>query len=209
MSDTVVRVATGVVLAQHFDMSDRRIIGLTGAPGSGKSTLAEQLLAAEPDHTIVVPMDGFHLAQVELERLGRADRKGAPDTFDAHGFADLLERIRVATDRTVYAPAFDRHLEEPIAGAIAVEPHHTTIVTEGNYLLLESDGWGRVAPLLDECRYLEIDDDLRRTRLIARHIEHGRSPAAAEAWVSAVDDPNAILIASCRDRADQVIDPGA
>ncbi len=179
----------------------RRIIGIVGAPGSGKSTLAAELAAADPSTAIVVPMDGFHLAQAELGRLGRADRKGAPDTFDAHGYADLLDRIRAVTDRTVYAPAFDRHHEEPIASSIAIEPHHRTVITEGNYLLLDHGGWERVAPLLDECRYLEIDDGVRRRRLIARHVEHGRSPAEAEAWVAAVDDPNAELIRATRHRA--------
>ena len=182
-------------------VTERRIIGIVGAPGSGKSTLAARLADDDPDHTIVVPMDGFHLAQVELERLGRADRKGAPDTFDAHGYADLLERIRSTSDRIVYAPAFDRHLEEPIANAIAVEPNHRRVIAEGNYLLLDRGGWERVAPLLDECRFLDIDDELRRERLIARHVEHGRTAADAEAWVRAVDEPNAALIHAMRHRA--------
>ena len=181
-----------------MDRIGRRIIGIVGAPGSGKSTLAAELATAEPDRTVVVPMDGFHLAQSELVRLGRADRKGAPDTFDAHGYADLLERLRGVLDRTVYAPAFDRHLEEPIANAIAIEPHHRTVITEGNYLLVGRGGWERVAPLLDECRYLEIDETVRRERLIARHIEHGRTATEADDWVSAVDDPNADLVRSTR-----------
>lgn len=190
MTDTVAMVGVG----QHLRMASRRIIGIAGAPGSGKSTLAAELAAADPATTVVVPMDGFHLARSELERLGRADRKGAPDTFDVDGYTDLLERIRRHPDRTVYAPRFDRHIEEPIANAIAVEPHHTTVVTEGNYLLVGHGGWERVLPLLDECRFVEIGETLRRGRLIARHVEHGRAPADAADWVRTVDDPNAALV---------------
>lgn len=99
----------------------RRLLGITGAPGSGKSTLAAALAdALGPELVIVVPMDGFHLAQAELERLGRAGRKGAPDTFDASGFVALLARLREATEPVTYAPQFRREIEEPIAGAIPV-----------------------------------------------------------------------------------------
>ena len=147
----------------------RRLIGITGAPGAGKSTYAARLAEHLSPAAIVVPMDGFHLAGRELERLGRADRKGAPDTFDVDGYVDLLGRLRCATS-TVYAPEFRRDLEEPIAGAIAVEAHHTTVITEGNYLLLDGGGWERVRPLLDECWYVECDEVERVTRLVERHV---------------------------------------
>ena len=186
-------------------MTTRRIIGITGCPGSGKSTLAAALARDDPDSTIVVPMDGFHLAQRELVRLGRADRKGAPDTFDVDGYVALLERICRETDRTVYAPRFDRHIEEPIANALAIQPRHTTVITEGNYLLLPSGGWERVRPLLDGCRYVDCDDSARVARLIDRHIEHGRTEAEARAWVRDVDEPNARLIRGFRDAADVVV----
>jgi pantothenate kinase len=181
----------------------RRIIGIVGYPGSGKSTLTERLVAATPSH-VAVPMDGFHLAQRELERLGRADRKGAPDTFDVGGYVALLRRIRDEPDATIYAPAFDRYLEEPIANSIPVEPHHTVVFTEGNYLLLDHGGWEHVRPLLDECWFVD-DDPGRVERLIARHVEHGRTPDAAEAWVRDVDEPNARLIERSRALADRVV----
>ncbi|MDQ3404315.1 MAG: nucleoside/nucleotide kinase family protein, partial [Actinomycetota bacterium] len=72
----------------------RAILGVCGGPGAGKSTLAARLVTALGDRAALVGMDGFHLAHAELVRLGRAERKGAPDTFDADGFVDLLRRLR-------------------------------------------------------------------------------------------------------------------
>lgn len=190
-------------LRRLADAGGRRILGLVGAPGAGKSTLAEAILDALPDHAVVVPMDGYHLANVELQRLGRAGRKGAEDTFDSAGYVALLRRLREQRpDEVVYAPAFRREIEEPIAGAIPVLPDVPLIVTEGNYLLLEHGHWRGVKPLLDEVWFVNVDQNLRRLRLLARHVSFGRSEEAAEQWVSQTDDVNARLIDSTRLRAD-------
>jgi pantothenate kinase len=188
---------------------ERRLIGLVGAPGAGKSTLAQAihqtLNQALPGLSQVVPMDGFHLANVELARLGRAGRKGAPDTFDSAGYVSLLRRLRAqGADEIVYAPEFRREIEEPIAGAIAVLPQTRLIITEGNYLLLDQGHWGQVVGLLDEAWYVDIDDRLRNDRLVQRHVQFGRDPAAALAWVEGTDAPNAHLIAATRPRAHRV-----
>lgn len=181
----------------------RAVLGVTGTPGAGKSTLAEAIAAA--DDAVSVPMDGFHLADVELDRLGRLDRKGAVDTFDAHGYLALLQRIRVQGDETVYAPAFHRDLEQPIAGSIPVLPQHGLIVTEGNYLLDDDDPWPKVRALLDEVWFVDAAADERRRRLVARHIAFGKSPAQAEKWVRDVDERNAIRIERAKPRADWVL----
>ncbi len=177
----------------------RLVLGIAGAPGAGKSTLAE-LVVRTVDDAVLVPMDGFHLAQAELRRLGRADRKGAPDTFDRGGFVALLERVRAA-DASVYAPTFDRSLEEPIAGSILVPATAPLVVVEGNYLLL----WPQVRPLLDETWWVEVDDDLRRDRLVARHVAYGKDPSLARAWVLGSDEANARTVASGRSDADWLI----
>jgi pantothenate kinase len=183
----------------------RRLLGLVGPPGCGKSTLAAALLQALGEGVQVVPMDGYHLANVELARLGRAQRKGAPDTFDAAGYAALLRRLRQPQPgETVYAPEFRREIEEPIAGAIPVLPDTRLIITEGNYLLLPDGPWAEVAGLLDEVWYVEVDDRLRLQRLTRRHEQFGRSPEAAADWVQHTDEPNARLIAAHRDRASWV-----
>lgn len=188
----------------------RRLIGVAGPPGAGKSTYAAALVAAADEPAVVVPMDGFHLADRVLRSLGLLDRKGAPETFDAWGYAALLRRLRSSPDSsgvpgTVYAPAFERELEQPLAGAIAVPPSVTLVVAEGNYLLLDRPEWRAVAAELDEVRFVDLDDDVRRSRLVARHIRFGKSPADAAAWVERVDEPNARLVAASRARADVVV----
>jgi pantothenate kinase len=181
----------------------RQLLGLAGAPGSGKSTLAQALADAFPGRAVIVPMDGFHLAQAELERLGLASRKGAPETFDAAGYVALLRRLRSpVAGETVYAPAFRREIEEPIAGAIAVEADVPLVITEGNYLLLDTPPWAEVRALLDEAWYVDVDDTLRRERLVRRHTAFGRSLQAARDWAAQTDEPNAQLIAATRHRAD-------
>jgi pantothenate kinase len=178
----------------------RTVLGIAGAPGGGKSTLAAMVVEALGDDAVLVPMDGFHLAQPELVRLGIRDRMGAPHTFDAAGYAALLRRLRAA-DETVYAPAFRREIEEPIAGAIAVSPAVPLVVTEGNYLLL----WDDVRPLLDEAWYVEMDEEQRPQWLIARHVAFGKTPEEAEAWVMRSDQENAAVVAATRDRADLIV----
>ena len=148
-------------------------------------------------------MDGFHLAQCELVRLGRAERKGAEDTFDSAGFLALLQRLKAQpADEVIYAPEFRREIEEPIANAIPVFPETSLLIVEGNYLLLARGFWARLRGLLDEVWYVDVPADLRRERLIARHVRYGRSPEAARDWVAHTDEPNARLIEASRSGAD-------
>lgn len=186
----------------------RRLLGLVGAPGAGKSTLAAALLqAVGAERAQVVPMDGFHLANVELQRLGRAGRKGAPDTFDSAGYVALLQRLREQRldGGIVYAPEFRREIEEPIAGAIAVLPSTQLVITEGNYLLHDVGPWAGAAAMLDEVWYVDIDDAVREERLVRRHQQFGRSAEEARAWVASTDAPNARLIAATRVRAHHLL----
>ncbi|GAB3143376.1 nucleoside/nucleotide kinase family protein [Micromonospora sonneratiae] len=195
----------------------RQLLGIAGAPGAGKSTLAERLVSALGATAALVPMDGFHLAQAELRRLGRHDRKGAVDTFDGPGYVCLLRRLRAgsvlvdggeAADpvrETVYAPRFRRDLEEPIAGAIPVPPSVRLVVTEGNYLLLPDHPWAEVRGLLDEVWFLDLDREIRLRRLADRHVAYGRTPEAAAARARGTDQVNAELIATTAHRADLVV----
>jgi pantothenate kinase len=182
----------------------RALLGLTGPPGAGKSTLAAALVAALGERAVLVPMDGFHLADPELDRLGRRSRKGAPDTFDAAGYVHLLRRLRGRSDDVVYAPVFHREHEQAVAGELAVPRETPLVVTEGNYLLTDGP-FAAVRGLLDECWYVDLEPEERLARLIARHVAHGRSPQAARDWVLGSDERNALLVSGTRDRADLVV----
>lgn len=185
----------------------RRILGITGSPGAGKSTLARRLVDELGAAAVLVGMDGYHLAQAELVRLDRAERKGAPDTFDAAGYVALLRRLREPGDDTVYAPEFRRAIEEPIAGAVPVPPEVVLVITEGNYLLLDTEPWSALRTLLDEAWFLAPDEPTRRRWLTARHRRYGRTAEQAAERTAGSDECNARLIRPTADRADLIIDP--
>ncbi|MEO7061707.1 MAG: nucleoside/nucleotide kinase family protein [Lapillicoccus sp.] len=195
----------------------RAVLGLAGAPGAGKTTLAEALVAAlrrtppdgwGPDGVAHLPMDGFHLADVQLDRLGLRDRKGAPETFDGRGFVAVLDRLRRETARTIYAPGFERDLEQPVAAAVAIGAEARLVVTEGNYLLLDEEPWSEVRALLDEVWFVDVSDELRQQRLVTRHVEFGKAADDAREWALGPDQANADRVLAARDRADLVVTLG-
>jgi pantothenate kinase len=194
-----------VARARRLVGGGRAVLGICGAPGAGKSTAAARLATAMGQQAVVVPMDGFHLHDDELARLGLSDRKGAPETFDVRGYVALLRRLRTETEHTVYAPEFDRSRELSVAGAIAVRPEHRLVITEGNYLLYDQQGWGEVLPLLDETWFVEGDEEIRLERLVRRHVEHGKTPDLAHRWATVSDQANAHIVARTRPAADVLV----
>jgi pantothenate kinase len=184
----------------------RLIVGVTGPPGAGKSTIVQALIDEFGADAAYLPMDGFHLSNAQLDRLGKRDRKGAPDTFDVHGYAATLSRVKTAYgDHDVYAAEFDRAIEESIAAGLVIGRDARVVITEGNYLAY----WPGVRELIDRLYYLKIDDDERRRRLIARHIAGGRTPEDAQAWADTVDEPNARLVAATESRCDASYQAGS
>ena len=183
----------------------RTMLGIAGCPGAGKSTLSAAITAGVPS-SVVVPMDGFHMLNDELVRLGRRNRKGAPDTFDVDGYVALLEQVRQqGSGATITAPRYDRAASAPVPDAIAIHSDVALVITEGNYLLIDDARWARARRLLDEVWFVDIDDAVRVPRLIQRHIEFGKSPDEAREWVMRSDEANAALVAASRSRADVVV----
>lgn len=187
----------------------RTVLGIAGAPGSGKSTLARRVVAAVDERlgagtAVQVPMDGFHLSNAALDALGRRGRKGAVDTFDADGYVALVRRLVVA-DTTVWAPDFDRRIDEPVAGSIAVAPTTRLVVSEGNYLLDDTEPWAALGDLFTETWFCAVDDGVRVDRLVGRHMRHGRDHDAARAWAVEVDGVNAARVAPTVIRASRTV----
>lgn len=206
--DALVQRVVG--LLDRAGKGNRVAVGVAGAPGAGKTTLAEDLVAALTevlgDASVAhLPMDGYHLADVQLDALGLRDRKGAPETFDGHGYLATLARLRSGDPATVYVPGFERVLEEPVAAAIAIPAAVRVVVSEGNYLLLEDDPWPRIRDLFDEVWFVDLPDGERLRRLVARHTEFGKEPEAAQAWVLGPDQANAARVMASKDRADLVV----
>jgi len=197
-------VEQAVERASAIALSGRSVIGIAGCPGAGKSTLSAAIGGRVPS-SVIVPMDGFHMLNEDLVRLGRRNRKGAPDTFDVAAYVAQLEQIRRQDQQAITAPRYDRAASAPVPDAITVEPDVALVITEGNYLLLDSPPWDAVRPLLDEVWFVEVDDAVRVPRLIARHIEFGKSPDEAREWVLRSDEANAAVVALTRDRADVVV----
>ncbi|WP_336696811.1 nucleoside/nucleotide kinase family protein [Curtobacterium sp. USHLN213] len=199
--DRAIRLATD---------GQRAVLGIAGAPGAGKSTLARRIVAGVDaalgaGAAVQVPMDGFHLANTALDALGRHDRKGAIDTFDGDGYVALVRRLVAGDEAVVWAPDFDRRVDEPVAGSIAVPQRTRLVVSEGNYLLDDSGPWAALADLFTETWFCAVEDTVRVDRLVGRHMRHGRDHEAARTWAVEVDGVNAVRVAPTVIRASRTV----
>ena len=193
-------------LRRRLTSGSRTILGIVGAPGSGKSTFAAWIQQQfGPGSAVVVPMDGFHLGNAIIDGTPLRRRKGAIDTFDAGGYLSLLRRLVRRDEAVVYAPEFRRTIDEPVAASIAIPAEVPLVITEGNYLLADQEPWKEARAQLDEVWFVDTPPALRLSRLVARHVEFGMEPGAAQAWAAGPDETNAVLIQATRPAADRII----
>jgi pantothenate kinase len=186
--------------------SGRQMIAVAGAPASGKSTLALGLTEAVKSagrSASIIPMDGFHLDNMELERRGLFARKGAPETFDAAGFIALMRRIKAGNE--VVFPRFDRARDLAIAGADVIEADCDVAIVEGNYLLFDEPPWRSLAPLWDLSVWFDVPETVLIERCTHRWLDHDHSPEAAQARAEGNDLANARRIIRARLPADVTV----
>ncbi|RVU24389.1 nucleoside/nucleotide kinase family protein [Streptomyces antnestii] len=183
----------------------RVLLGIAGPPGAGKSTLARGLVARIGAGAAYLPLDGFHLANAQLERLGLTARKGSEPSFDVWGYVALLRRVLDDTAADIYVPDYDRELHEPVAARHVVPPAARLVVTEGNYLACDLPGWREARALMGACWYVEAPPEVRQVRLVARQLAGGRDAEGARAWVAGNDEPNGDLVETSRGSCDRIL----
>ncbi|MBC9717063.1 nucleoside/nucleotide kinase family protein [Streptomyces sp. TRM66268-LWL] len=183
----------------------RVLLGLAGPPGAGKSTLARALVERIGAGAAYLPLDGFHLSNAQLERLGLTARKGSEPSFDVYGYLALLRRVLAETERDIYVPDFDRTVDEPVAARHRVAAGARLVVTEGNYLGCDLPGWREARELMGALWYVDASVDVRQLRLVERQLTGGRTWSGAEEWVRTNDRPNGELVEESRGRADRIL----
>lgn len=196
--------------AERGPDSTRYVLGIAGPPAAGKSTFSTTLRDEINQRfgariSEVAPMDGFHLTNARLESTGDLKRKGEPDTFDAASYARHVARLRAEGTVDLQWPTYDRNLHDPVPAGVTVGPETRIVITEGNYLLLDSGDWAALREHLDDAWFLDADLALVERRLVARHRAGGKSDEEARRKTTVSDLPNARLVAASKDRADLVL----
>ncbi|EPE94732.1 nucleoside triphosphate hydrolase [Rhizobium grahamii] len=188
----------------------RVLIGISGAPGSGKSTVAQKVVQALNSvhgcNAALFTMDGYHYDDVVLEQMGRRPFKGAIDTFDAHGFRRMLERLKANEDDVIAVPVFDRSIEIARAGGSLIPQSTDIIVCEGNYLLSRQAPWDRLKAIFDFTVFVDVSEGNLRKRLQDRWKSFGLGPQEINRKVEENDLPNGLAIISGSAEPDRRID---
>lgn len=186
-----------------LEVQSRVLVGIAGPPGAGKSTLASALASRLGPVAAVLPMDGYHLDNPSLKEMGLLHRKGAPETFDGAGFVELVRNLR-QQDGISY-PTFDRVNDRTVPDGGRIDGATRIVLVEGNYLLLQTPPWSDLKALFDITVYLDVPQEVLKSRLVARWRRHGLSPSHAESRAEANDMRNVALVAASSSQADFVV----
>lgn len=194
------------------ELGKRVLVMLAAPPGTGKSTLCEYLKVLS-EHTEgikpiqVIGMDGFHRYQDYLtthttirdgKEILMVKIKGAPVTFDL----DLLQEriIEVAQGKKVGWPVYNRMTHNPSENALTITGD--IIILEGNYLLLQDNGWENLRQYADYTIRISADENDLRKRLIDRKVKSGTPYEDAVSFVDSSDLYNARICLECSMKAD-------
>ena len=181
----------------------RLLVMLAAPPGAGKSTLLSFLeKLCQGDETLcdlqTIGMDGFHRRQEYLQshfvqrngkQISMVEIKGAPITFDLETLTDRVKKV--ASGAVCGWPVYNRMLHNPVENAVTVRKN--VVLLEGNYLLLNEDGWRGLSAYADCTISVSAEAEMLRKRLIDRRGKTGVDAEAATRFVDFSDMPNVRL----------------
>lgn len=181
----------------------RLLVMLAAPPGAGKSTLLSFLEKLNRDVETLcdlqtIGMDGFHRRQEYLKshfvqrdgkQISMVEIKGAPITFDLEKLTESVKEV--ASGANCGWPVYDRLLHNPVENAVIVRSD--IVLLEGNYLLLNEDGWRYLSKYADYTVSIHAEEEMLRARLIDRRMKTGVDRDAATRFVDFSDMPNVRL----------------
>ena len=189
--------------AIYEEKRERVILFMAAPPATGKSTLTLMLAKLSEEREGLIPMqalglDGFHyhndyLKAHTVTREGKSVSlstiKGAPETFDTE---KLAQKLREMKQEKLYWPIYDRESHDVMEDITAVKAK--IILFEGNWLLLKEEPWASLRQYSDYSLLIRADSSLLKNRLIARKVQGGLSPEAAEKFYAHSDSRNVELV---------------
>lgn len=190
----------------------RSLVALAGAPASGKSTMAKAIVAALNKSVLgraaCLQMDGFHLSNAILQKMGRLSRKGAPDTFDVMGLVYLLKRLHHQKSEDIFVPVFDRKREIAEAAGSIISEAVEIVIVEGNYLLIDHPPWQQMREFFDISVMISVSEQECRYRLQKRWQSEGLTPSEIDQKIDGNDIPNMRFVRANSREPDFVVHSG-
>lgn len=208
LTDAAIDALIEALLHASIDDDRRGVVGIAGVAGSGKSTLAQRVVEGlckrQAGVAALIPMDGFHMTNAELDERGWRSRKGAPYTYDVQSYRDLLLRFRSRRACGPY-PVYCRKAHEPIMSDQEVTADTRWVVSEGQYLLCDERPWSDLAGVLDQAWWLDVSKEYAQAGVMKRDLSVGRSVEEAREKYDRNDRLNVQYVLTHRRKADRVL----